>query len=137
MLVTTCLEHHRLGESWLSAQTKKNQDRLIDAFHLVGVEMPDAVSQFIFRHCRDLIDHKSRKSIKAIAFVGRNQNAEQRRISWIGGNGADRNGFRGIEAVILQNDCRSRLARVILATGDRPYFTTPQSVTPVALRLHR
>ena len=113
----------------LSAQTKKNQDRLIDAFHVFGVEVPDAVSQFIFRHCRDLIDHKSRKSIEAVAFVGRNQNAKQRRFSWIGGNGADRNGFGCIEAVVLKNDRRSRLARVILATGDRPYFSTPQSVT--------
>lgn len=38
---------------------------------------------------------------------------------------------RGIEAVILQNDRKSRLARVILATGDRPYFSTLQSVTRV------
>lgn len=105
---------------------------MIDAFHVFGVEMPDAVSQFIFRYCRDLIHHKSRKSIEAVAFVGRNRNAKQRRFSWIGGNGADRNGFCGIEAIILQNECRSRLARVILATGDRPYFSTPQSVT----RLH-
>ena len=67
----------------LSAEPKKNQDRLIDAFHVFGVEMADAVPQFIFRHCRDLIDHKSRKSIKAVAFIGRNQNAEQRRFSWI------------------------------------------------------
>jgi hypothetical protein len=28
----------------LSAQTKKNQDRLIDAFHILGVEVPYAVS---------------------------------------------------------------------------------------------
>ena len=132
MLVTTCIEHHRLGESWLSAQTKKNQDRLIDAFHVFGVEMPDAVSKFIFRHGRDLIEHKSRKNLEAVACVGRNPNAKQRRFSWIGGNGADRNGFGCIEVVILQNDRRSRLARVILATGDRPYFPTPQSVT----RLH-
>lgn len=116
----------------LSTQTKKNQDRLIDALHVFGVELPDAVSKFIFRHCRDLIDHKSRKSIEAVAFVGRNHNAKQRRFSWIGGNGADRNGFGCIEVVILQNDRRSRLARVILATGDRPYFSTPQSLT----RLH-
>ena len=113
----------------LSTQTKKNQDRLIDAFHVFGVEMPDAVSKFIFRHCRDLIDHKSRKSIEAVTFVGRNQNAKQRRFSWIGGKDADRNGFGCIEVVILQNDRRSRLARVILATSDCPYFSTPQSVT--------
>jgi hypothetical protein len=113
----------------LSAQTKKNQDRLIDPFHILGVETPDAVSQFIFRHCRDLVDHKSRKSIEAVAFVGRNQNAKQRCFSWIGGNRANRNGFGCIETVILQNDRRSRLARVILAAGDRPYFSTPQSLT--------
>ena len=104
---------------------------MIDTFHVFGVEIPNAVSEFIFWHGRDLIDHKSRKSIKAIAFVGRNQNAEQRRISWIVGNGADRNGFRGIEAVILQNDCRSRLAHVILATGERPNLSTLQSLTRV------
>jgi hypothetical protein len=119
----------RREEVLLAAQTKKNQDRLIDAFHVFGVKMPDAASQFIFRHCRDLVDHKSRKSIEAVAFAGRNQNAKQRCFSWIGGNRADHNGFGCIEAVILQNDCRSRLARVILATGDRPYFSTPQSLT--------
>ena len=104
---------------------------MIDAFHVFGVEMPDAVSKFIFRHGRDLIEHKSRKNLEAVAYVGRNPNAKQRRFSWVGGNGADRNGFRGIEAVILQNDCRSRLARVILATGDRPNLSTLQSVTRV------
>ena len=102
---------------------------MIDEFHLLGFEMPDAVTQFIFRHCRDFIDHKSRRSLEAVAFVGRNQNAKQRRFRWIGGNGADRNGVGCIEAVILQNDRRSRLARVILGTGNRPYFSTPQSLT--------
>ena len=107
---------------------------MLDAFYVFGVEMPDAVSKFIFRHGRDLIDHKSRESIEAVALVGRNRDAKQRRFSWIGGDGADRNGFGGIEAVVLQNDRRSWLARIILATGDRPYFSISH---PVAVRLHR
>jgi hypothetical protein len=37
--------------------------------------------------------------------------------------------FGGIEAVILQNHRRSWFARIILAAGDRPYFSTLQSVT--------
>ena len=50
-------------------------------------------------------------------------------FGWIGGNDADRDGLGGIEAIILQNDCRPRLACVILSPGDRPYFSTLQSVT--------
>ena len=102
---------------------------MIDAFHVFGIEMPDAMSQFIFRHGRYLIDHKSGESIEAVAFVGRNRNPKQGRFSWIGCNGADRNGFGGIKAIVLQNDRRSWLARVILASGDRPYFSTLQLVT--------
>ena len=83
---------------------------MIDTFHVFGVEMPNAVSEFIFRHGRDLIDHKSRKSVEAVAFVRRNRYAKQRRLSWVGGDGTDRNGFGGIKAVILQNDRGSWLA---------------------------
>jgi hypothetical protein len=43
--LTTRLDHLPL---LLSAQTKKNQDRLIDAFHVFGVEMPDAVSPSVY-----------------------------------------------------------------------------------------
>jgi hypothetical protein len=77
---------------------------LIDAFDVFGVETPDGVSQFIFRDGRELIEHKLRKSIEAIALVGRNWHAKKRRFSSIGGNGAGSNGFGGFEAVVLQND---------------------------------
>ena len=85
----------------LAAQTQKNKDGLIDALYIFGIEMPDAVSEFIFWHCGDLINHESRKKIEAVAFVGRNRNAKQWRLSWIGCHDADRDGFGGIEAVIL------------------------------------
>lgn len=113
----------------LTAQTQKNNDGLIDALDILEIEMPDAVSEFIFWYCGDFINHESRKSIEAVAFVRRNRNAKQRRLSWIGCHDADRDGFGGIEAVILQNDRRPRLAGVILSPGDRPYFSTFQSVT--------
>ena len=113
----------------LVAQTQKNKDGLIDALYIFDIEMPDAVSEFIFWYCGDLINHESRKSVEAVAFVRRNRNAKQRRLSWIGCHDADRDGFGGIEAVILQNDRRPRLTGVILCPGDRPYFSTFQSVT--------
>ena len=85
----------------LAAQTKKNKDGLIDALYIFDIEMPDAVSEFIFWYCGDLINHESGKSIEAVAFVRRNRNTKQRRLSWIGCHDADRDGFGGIEAVIL------------------------------------
>ena len=74
---------------------------MIDALYIFGIEMPDTVSEFIFWHCGDLINHESQKSIEAVAFVRRNRNPKQRRLSWIGCHDADRDGFGGIEAVIL------------------------------------
>ena len=85
----------------LAAQTQKNKDGLIDALYIFGIEMPDAVSEFIFWYCGDLINHEARKSIETVAFVRRNRNAKQRRLSWIRCHDADRDGFCGIEAVIL------------------------------------
>ena len=85
----------------LAAQTQKNKDGLIDALYIFGIEMPDAVSELIFWHCGDRINHELRKSIETVAFVRRNRNAKQRRLSWIRCHDADRDGFCGIEAVIL------------------------------------
>src|SRR5262249_9778414 len=85
----------------LAAQTQKNKDGLIDALYIFDIEMPDAVSEFIFWYCGDLINHESRKSIQPVAFVRRNRNAKQRRLSWIGCHDEDRDGFGGIKAVIL------------------------------------
>ena len=74
---------------------------MIDALYIFDIEMPDAVSELIFWYCGDLINHESRKSIEAIAFVRRNRNAKQRRLRWISGHDADRDGFGGIKAIIL------------------------------------
>jgi hypothetical protein len=85
----------------LPAQTQKNKDGLINALYILDIEMPDAMSESIFWHCGDLINHESRKSIEAVAFARCNRNAKQRRLSWIGCHDADRDGFGGIKAVIL------------------------------------
>jgi hypothetical protein len=81
------------------------------------------VSESIFWCCGDLINHESRKNIEAVAFVRRNRNAKQRRLGWIGRHDADRDGFGGIEAVILENDRGPRLTGAIPSSGDRPYFS--------------
>jgi hypothetical protein len=74
---------------------------------------PMRCPSLFFWHCCDFINHESRESIEAVAFVG-NRNAKQRRFGWISGNDADCDGLGGIEAIILQNGRRPRLAGVIL-----------------------
>ena len=85
----------------LAAQTQKNKDGLINALYIFDIEIPDAVSEFIFWYRGDLINHESPKAIEAVAFVRRNRNTKQRRLGCIGRHDADRDGFGGIEAVIL------------------------------------
>ena len=42
----------------LAAQTQKNKEGVIDALYIFDIEMPDAVSEFIFWYCGDLINHE-------------------------------------------------------------------------------
>jgi len=111
------------------AQTEKNEDGSVDVFHVFGIKITDVLPQLASWHCRDLVNHESRTDIETIAFVRNDWNPNQRRFSWIGGRDADRNGFGCIKTIVLQNNCRSRLARVILATGNRPYFSAFQLIT--------
>jgi hypothetical protein len=113
----------------LTGQTQKNKNGLIDALYIFDIEMPDAASELIFWHCRNLINHESRKGGEAVAFARRNRNAKQWRLSWIGCRDTNGDRLDGIEAVILQDDRGPRLAGVIFGPGNRPYFSTLQSVT--------
>jgi hypothetical protein len=113
----------------LGPQTQKDKDGLLDALHVFDIEMPDAASESILWYRGDLINHQSRKRVEAVALGWRNRDAEQRRLGCVGRHDADRDGFGGIEAVILENDRGPRLAGVILSPSDRPDFSTSQSVT--------
>jgi len=122
--------------SRLAALTQNNKDGLIDALQIFGSKISNAVSELIFWHCCDFINHESRESIEAVAFVG-NRNAKQRRFGWISGNDADCDGLGGIEAIILQNGRRPRLAGVILCPRRPSIFLHASIRHPVAVRLRR
>jgi hypothetical protein len=53
--------------------------------------------------------------------------ADQRRLGAIGGESADGDGIRGVEAIVLNDDDQARFARVGLATGDSPDVAPPHS----------
>jgi hypothetical protein len=67
----------------LTGQTQKNKNGLIDALDIFGIELSDATSELIFWHCRDFVDHQSRKCGEAITFAQRNRDTKQGRLGWI------------------------------------------------------
>lgn len=118
-----CLEHHLLP-----SQAEKNQYRLINSPHVVGIEIPDAVPHFAFWHRRDLVHHEPRVRVQSISCSWRDRNTKQRCFRLIACHNADRNRCGCVKAIILQNNGGARLARVICAPSYRPYFAALQSV---------
>jgi hypothetical protein len=45
----------------LAAQAQKNKDGLVEALYIFDIEMPDAVSEFVFWYCGDLINYESNR----------------------------------------------------------------------------
>jgi hypothetical protein len=54
--------------------------------------------------------------------------SKERRFTLVACDDTDRNRFCRIEAIILDNHCRSRFAGVIFASSDRPNLTSLQSI---------
>ena len=77
----------------------------------------------------DLVHHQAARREQAVTLVRLDGQADQRRLGAIGGESADGDGVRGVEAIVLKDDDRARLARVGLATGDSSDVAPPHSST--------
>ena len=115
---------HRGGPRRRSAQPRERgarRRRPAGGDHHVGVHEPsDAAAQLHFRDRRDLVDHQARGRPQAVRLVRFDSEAEQRSVGWIAREGADGDGLGGVEAIILHDHQRTRLARVVSASGSSP-----------------
>jgi len=100
-------------------QSQKDKDGTVQAQNGLVVQASDARADLCFRHGRDLVHHEAAGAPQSIAIVRLDAQAEQGCLGRIGGEGADGDGLRGVEAIVLNNNNRPRLAGVILAAGDR------------------
>jgi hypothetical protein len=82
----------------------------------------------------DLVYHQPAGRTQAVALIRLDDEAEQRCVGRIGGEGANGDGVGRVETVVLHDDDRARLASVILAARDGPDLAAPHSSSRSARR---
>jgi len=112
----------------LTRQTEKDQNSSIKPQHVLAIETPDSGSDLRLWNGRDLVCHKMPVKIQPVRFGWLNSDTEQWRVGRIAREGADGDGTRSVEAIVLQNDDGLRLAGVVFAASDLPDFAAPHSV---------
>jgi hypothetical protein len=75
----------------------------------------------------DLVDRQTGGHPQTIAFGPADRQAKQRRFGLVGRESADRDRAREVEAILLDDDDRARLARVVVAASECPDFAALHS----------
>jgi hypothetical protein len=107
-------------------ETEEDEDGSIEAHHVLVVELAEEVADLRLRDGRDLVHHKTGSRLESVQFRRLHEEPKERRLGRIGGEGANGDGGRGIEPVILQDDRRPRLSG-IAAGGNGPDLTALHS----------
>src|ERR1019366_9849901 len=90
--------------------------------------MPDAISQFAFWNGRNLIHHEPRDCGKSVLVAWLDHYSKERGFALVASDDTDCDRARRVEAIILANHCRPRLAGVVFASSDCPNLTSLQSI---------
>ena len=114
-------------DPWRDHQPEKHEHSLIDPQDIRIVQPADTPTNLGFRNRGDFVHHQTARRVQAVALVRRYSQAEQRRLGFIGCEGANRDGVRRVKAIVLHDDDEARLARIVLAAGDGPDVAAPDS----------
>jgi hypothetical protein len=75
----------------------------------------------------DFVDHQTACHAKTVLGIWLNDQPKQRCLGRIGREGANRDRRCGIKPIVLQDNSRSRLSRIVLSAGDTPNLAAPHS----------
>lgn len=106
-------------------QSQKNQHRTIESHNILVIQPPDALAHFRLRHSRELVDHQPGARFQAITLIRLHDQTKQWRRCRICRERANRDGCGCIEAIVLKDDDRARLTRVVLHSCNCPYLAAP------------
>lgn len=119
------------GRFRCSGKPKIDQQGLIEPHQVCVINSTNEMTQFRFGNGRDLVHHQATGRTQAIFRTRNDDEAQQRRIGWIRGEGANGDGVCAVETIILNDDNRTRLTRIILAARNgpdlAPFHSSPQS----------
>lgn len=108
-------------------KSQKDENRSVEAYHILIVESPDARAELCLGDRCELVYHHAARRAQPIPFVWLDKNAEKGCLRGIGREGTNRDRLGCVEAVVLNDHRRARFARVILSTADRPDLAAPHS----------
>lgn len=111
-----------------SRDTQENQNRTIQAHHVLVGEPADTRADFRFWNGRDLIHHQSADGPQTVGLTRLDRQTKQRSNGWVSGECTHRDGIRHVETVVLEDHNGTELSRVVFATCNRPNFPAPQLV---------
>jgi hypothetical protein len=98
-------------------EPEKDRDRLIEPNDVLVVEAADPNADFGFRHRGDLVDHQPGRRAQTVPQIGLDWQTDQRRFVRIGCESTNGYGIGFVEGIVLNDDDRSRLARIVGAAA--------------------
>ena len=113
--------------SWRRRQAQKDQHRAIEAQDILVVQPSNIGPNFGFRDGGDFVDHQATHRTKAVPLVWLYEQPYKRSLRLICVESADCDGIGSVKSIILHDDNRTRLARVIFSSRDRPDIAAPHS----------
>jgi len=104
-----CSRRHR--------QTQEHHNFLVEPNHILVVQPADPLADLGLRDGGDLVHRQPGRGAQAVALARLHRQPEQGRLGRVRGEGADRDGVRRIEAVILHDDDGAGFVRWSPKTG--------------------
>jgi hypothetical protein len=121
-----CPPRHQLPIRW-RRYAEENQNRTIEAHHILISQAPAFFSQLGFEYGRDLIDHQPARGTEPVSDVRFDCQTKQRRFHRVSSERADSNGICVIEPIILNDYRGTRFARIVLTARNRPNLAPSHS----------
>src|ERR1700733_13468944 len=115
-----------------SRHAQEDEHGTVQTHHIFIAKTPDTHADLRLWHGGDLVHHQAARCPEAIRFIRFDRQTKQGGVGRVGREGADRDGGRGVEPIILQDHDRARLARITLAGGDGPNLAAFHSASQKA-----
>ena len=115
------------GRGGWACQAQEYQNGPVQSEDILVVEVPDQRADLRFWHRGDLVDHQAARRPQSVARVRFDGQSKQGCLRRVGGEAADRDRCRGVEAVVLEDHHRPGLAGIVLAAGNAPDLAGPHS----------
>src|SRR5665213_542194 len=109
------------------SESEEDDDGSIETDHVLISEAADPLAELHAPHRRQLVDHEAARLVEPVLLTHLHEEPEERCLSGIGCERADRDRVGRVEPVVLNDDDWPRLAGVARPRGRGPDFAASHS----------